>query len=158
MCASAAARPRSRAASKSSESGFHPNPDQELTMNTLTQTRDQTPATRDERPALLPPVDVIEDAGGITLYADLPGVARDKLHLRVEGDQLGIEADLSVPAPAELKPLHAEVTRQQYRRTFTLSKELDATQVSAELSQGVLRVRIPKAAHAQPRRVEIRVG
>ena len=130
-------------------------------MNTLTQTRDTSPSAReprDERPALLPPVDVVEDGGGITLYADLPGVAKDQLHLRVEGDELGIEADLSLPATAELKPLHAEVTRQVYRRTFTLSKELDASQVSAELSQGVLRVRIPKAAHAQPRRVEVRVA
>ena len=61
-------------------------------MNTLTRTAD-TPAAAPTRPeaALLPPVDVIEDATGITLYADLPGVPRDKLNLRVEGDQLTLE-------------------------------------------------------------------
>ena len=127
-------------------------------MNTLTQTPREDAAARDERPALLPPVDVIEDAQGITLYADLPGVAKDQLHLRVDGDQLGIEADLALPGAQSLTPLHAEVTRQVYRRTFTLSKELDAAQVSAELAQGVLRVRIPKASHAQPRRVEVRIA
>ena len=36
--------------------------------------------------ALLPAVDVVEDAGGITLYADLPGVSKDKLNLQVEAD------------------------------------------------------------------------
>jgi HSP20 family molecular chaperone IbpA len=93
-------------------------------------------------PALLPPVDVIEDATGITLVADLPGVPRDRLNLRVEGDQLAIEAEVMLPAPEGVEPLHAEVTLSRYRRTFTLSKELDADLVSAELEQGVLRGRI----------------
>jgi HSP20 family molecular chaperone IbpA len=110
-----------------------------------------------ERPALLPPVDVVEDAQGITLYADLPGVPKEQLHLRVDGDQLAIEAEMVLPAIEGLKPLHAEVTRQHYRRTFTLSKELDAAAVSAEMNQGVLRVRVPKAPHAQPRRIDVRV-
>lgn len=106
---------------------------------------------------LLPPVDVVEDASGITLYADLPGVRREQLDLQVEGDQLGIEARLSLAVGAEVEPQHAEVSLATYRRTFTLSKELDASQVSAELAQGVLRVRIPKLAHAQPRRVTVQV-
>ena len=127
-------------------------------MTTITSAPDVAAAAREERPALLPPVDVVEDANGITLYADLPGVAKEQLHLRVDGDQLGIEADLTLPGAEALTPLHAEVTRQRYRRTFTLSKELDAGQVSAELAQGVLRVRIPKAPHAQPRRVDVRVA
>lgn len=111
-----------------------------------------------EELALLPPVDVIEDAQGITLYADLPGVPRDQLDLRVDGDQLLIEARMQLDLPANLTPGHAEVKRQLYRRAFTLSKELDADQVSAELVQGVLTVRIPKAAHAQPRKIEVRLS
>jgi HSP20 family protein len=115
------------------------------------------PAARDESAALWPPVDVIEDSTGITLYADLPGVPRDKLALQVEGDTLTIEAELGLDMPAGLASTHAEVQLARYRRVFTLSKELDADKVSAELQHGVLRLRIPKAAHAQPRRVEIQV-
>ena len=131
-------------------------------MNTVTQTRDQTPAQtqageRNEG-TLLPPVDVIEDATGITLYADLPGVPRDKLQLRVEGDQLSIEGEIELAVTQGMQSTHAEVTLPRFRRAFTLSKELDATKVGAELSQGVLRVRIPKAEHAQPRRIEVRVA
>ena len=114
-------------------------------------------ASRNE-PALQPPVDVIEDATGITLYADLPGVPRERLNVRVEGDQLAIEGEAAIALPAGLQAQHAEVTLTRYRRTFTLSKELDADQVSAELSHGVLRLRIPKAAQAQPRRVQVQVG
>lgn len=116
--------------------------------------RSPDPATRDER-ALLPPVDVVEDATGITLYADLPGIRRERLNLRVEGDTLIIEGDLSLPVPQDLQVGHVEVQAPRYRRSFTLSKELDADKIGAELSLGVLQVRIPKAKHAQPRRIQV---
>jgi HSP20 family molecular chaperone IbpA len=112
---------------------------------------------RDEA-ALLPPADVIEDAGGITLYADLPGVPKDKLNLQVEADTLTIEGELSIDLPDGMEPSHAEVGLPRYRRAFTLSRELDAGKVSAELKDGVLKLRIPKAEHAQPRRIEIQVS
>ncbi|UXH80795.1 Hsp20/alpha crystallin family protein [Roseateles amylovorans] len=107
---------------------------------------------------MLPPVDVVEDAQGITLYADLPGVAREQLQLRVDGDQLVVEAEMRLDMPEGLRTSHAEVTSQHYRRTFQLSKELDADRISAELTQGVLQVRLPKAAHAQPRKIEVRLS
>ena len=114
--------------------------------------------TAQSQAALMPPVDVIEDATGITLLADLPGVPRDKLSLHVEGDTLSIEGEVSVDMPGGMEASYAEVSVPRYRRVFTLSKELDPGKVSAELSQGVLKLRIPKAEHAQPRRIEIRAG
>lgn len=108
--------------------------------------------------SLLPPVDVIEDATGITLYADLPGVPKDKLNLQVEADTLTIEGEVSLPVPQGMEATHAEVSVPRYRRVFTLSKELDPSKVSAELNQGVLRLRIPKAEHAQPRRIDVKVA
>jgi HSP20 family protein len=116
-----------------------------------------TAAARDE-PALLPPVDVIEDATGITLFADLPGVPKDRLNVRVEGETLLLDAELVLPVPQQMQASHAEVQRQRYRRAFTLSREFDAGKVSAQFTQGVLRLRIPKAEHAQPRRIEVQVA
>lgn len=113
--------------------------------------------TRQEA-AVLPPVDVIEDATGITLYADLPGVPKDKLNLRVEADTLTIEGEVGLTTPEGLQASHAEVQVPRYRRVFTLSKELDADKIAAELANGVLKLRIPKAEHAQPRKVQIRVS
>jgi HSP20 family protein len=107
---------------------------------------------------LLPPVDVIEDALGITLYADLPGVPKDKLHLQVETDTLTIEGEMRLGMAEELESTHLEVSSPRYRRVFTLSKELDIDKVAAEFDNGVLTLRIPKAAHAQPRKIEIHVG
>ncbi len=108
--------------------------------------------------AVLPPVDVIEDATGITLYADLPGVAREQLNLRVEADTLTIEGEVALAAPEGLQASHAEVQVPRYRRVFSLSKELDPEKITAELTHGVLKLRIPKAEHAQPRKVQIRVS
>ncbi len=108
--------------------------------------------------AVMPPVDVIEDAGGITLYADLPGVPKDRLTLHVEADTLTIEGEIALDMTEGMEPTHAEVSLPRYRRVFTLSKELDSEKVSAEFNHGVLKLRIPKAEHAQPRRIEVNVA
>jgi len=105
--------------------------------------------------ALTPAVDVVEDSSGITLYADLPGVSKDKLQLQTESDTLTIEAELDIPVPEGLQSTHTEVALGRFRRTFRLSKELDASKVSAKLVYGVLTLRIPKAEHAQPRRIRV---
>ncbi|BEP35074.1 Hsp20/alpha crystallin family protein [Variovorax sp. V59] len=115
-------------------------------------------STRYSDAALTPPVDVVEDSGGITLFADLPGVSRDKLSLQVASDTLTIEAESGLSVPEGLESSHTEVGLGRFRRVFTLSKELDTNAISAELSQGVLKLRIPKAQHAQPRRIEIQTA
>ena len=108
--------------------------------------------------AMLPEVDVIEDTGGITLYADLPGVPKDKLHLEVEADKLTIEGEVVLAMPQGMEASHAEVDLPRYRRVFNLSKELDSEKVTAEFQQGVLVLRIPKVEQAKPRKVEIKVA
>ena len=122
-------------------------------MNDRTQ-----PARETEPPALMPPVDVIEDEGGITLYADLPGVPKDRLSVRIDGETLVIEGDIAVEMPKSLEATHVEVSLPRYRRVFTLSKELDADRLSAELKHGVLKLQIQKAEHAKPKRIEVRAG
>lgn len=121
----------------------------EATRNETAQRSDLT---------LIPPVDVIEDSAGITLRADLPGVPKDKLSLQVEADTLTIEGEVTLSMPDGMEASYAEVTVPRYRRVFTLSKELDTGSVSAEFRQGVLELRIPKAEHAKPRRIEVKVN
>jgi len=128
-----------------------------MTNNVSLKGNEGASAAREEG-TLLPPVDVIEDAQGITLYADLPGVPKDKVTLHVEADTLSIEGEVALEVPEGMQASHAEVRLPRYRRVFQLSKELDANKVTAELNHGVLKLRIPKAEHAQPRKVEIRVG
>ena len=59
--------------------------------------------------AIVPPVDVVEDNTGITLTADLPGVPRDKLTVRVDGDGLLIEGEIALDTPEGMEAVYAEV-------------------------------------------------
>ena len=113
--------------------------------------------TADSR-ALLPRVDVFEDERGITLLADLPGVPRDQLDIKVDGDTLTIEGAVATTTPSGLHPAYVELRVPRYRRAFTLSRELDTGHIEANLKDGVLNLRIPKQEHAQPRRVSVQVG
>ena len=109
-------------------------------------------------PFVVPPVDVYEDESGITLLADLPGVAREGLGVRVDGDSLQIEATATDTGPRDMELVHGEARVPAYRRRFTLSRELDSTRISAQLKDGVLRLTIPRAEEAKPRRIEVQVG
>jgi HSP20 family molecular chaperone IbpA len=107
---------------------------------------------------VLPRVDVFEDERGITLLADLPGVPRDKLELKVEGDTLHVEGTVQPATPDGLEAVYAEVRVPRFRRSFTLSRELDTQRVEANLKDGVLTLPIPKQEHAQPRRISVQAG
>ena len=113
---------------------------------------------RQEAPTMIPRVDVLEDETGITLLADLPGVSRESLEIHVEGESLTIEGTVTAATPEAMEAAYAEVRVPRYRRSFTLSRELDGGRIEAQLKDGVLRLRIPKQEHAQPRRVSIKVA
>ena len=115
-------------------------------------------ADRQVTTSIIPAVDVIEDGTGITLYADLPGVSKDKLTLNVEHDALVIEASIDSAVQPGIEVQHAEIDTTAYRRVFTLSKELDAEKISAQMTNGVLKLHIPKAEHAQPKRINVAVN
>jgi len=108
--------------------------------------------------SMLPRVDVLEDGAGITLLADMPGVPKERLELKVEGDTLLIEGTVSAPGPQEMEAIYVEVRVPRFRRAFTLSRELDANRIEASLKDGVLKLHIPKQEHAKPRRIEVAVS
>jgi HSP20 family molecular chaperone IbpA len=122
------------------------------------QEQGQPRERRQDQPAMAPRVDVLEDEKGITLLADLPGVSRDALDIHVEGDSLTIEGAVTAATPEAMEATYAEVRVPRYRRSFTLSRELDGSRIEAQLKDGVLRLRIPKQEHAQPRRISVNVG
>lgn len=111
-----------------------------------------------QQPYVVPPVDVYEDEAGITLLADLPGVSRDGLNVRVDGDSLWLEATAAVSGPDKMELVYGEAQIPSYRRRFTLSRELDTARIEAQLKDGVLRLTIPKAEEAKPRRIAVQAG
>ena len=110
----------------------------------------------DDLAALLPPVDISEDGEGITLKADLPGVARENLAISVEGDTLTIEGRVRLGEAAKMRSVYAEVSVDRYKRSFMLSRDLDTTRIDAQMRSGVLTLKVPKREQAKPRRIEVR--
>jgi HSP20 family molecular chaperone IbpA len=110
---------------------------------------------RADEPTLRPPVDIFETADGITLQADMPGVSKDRLEVRIEANTLTVEGRIRIGLQEPIEPLYADVRSTLFRRSFALSQELEIDRIEANLSDGVLTVRIPKKAALRPRRIEV---
>ncbi|QJP71200.1 Hsp20/alpha crystallin family protein [Burkholderia glumae] len=105
-----------------------------------------------------PAVDIVEDAQGVTLRADLPGVEKAGLDLRVQDARLTIDARAELPETPGLREQHAEWHAPRYLRSFSLSPYLDTSRIDASLRDGVLTLRIARREEALPRKIEIGTG
>jgi HSP20 family protein len=112
--------------------------------------------TRAEEVFGAPPVDIFEDEDGLVVLADLPGVAPEGLDVRVEQRVLTITAHAEPPPSGTA--LHREYELTNFFRQFQLPEEVDTDRIQAELKQGVLTLRLPRAPKEQPRRVDVRAG
>lgn len=132
-------------------------------MNANTQLAQRNDGTVAQRPeekgarqvTLVPAVDIVEDVNGVTLWADLPGVSRENLQVSVNDGTLHIEGQAIVPTPPTLRVQHAEIRQPHFARSFSLSPDLDAGQIGAQLQDGVLKLTIPRREEARPRRIAI---
>jgi len=104
---------------------------------------------------LTPAVDIFENEEGLTLVADLPGVPKDRLNLGIEKGVLTIEA--LAPTASDEGALYREFGTTGYYRRFQLPETLEFEKVAADLKDGVLTVRMPKAEAARPRKIEVTV-
>lgn len=108
----------------------------------------------------VPEVDISEDADGLWLRADMPGVDPDRVSVELEDGVLTIQGEVSLKPYEGLTPVYTEYRVGNFLRRFTLpqSYQYDPEQISAKLVDGVLEVRIPKAEQAKPRRVPVAAG
>lgn len=121
-------------------------------------TREQNGRAVSQESTLRPAVDILETDDGITLRADMPGVSKDRLNVRVDGANLLVEGRIGISPQDQLQALYADVRAAVYRRNFMLSNEFEADKIDANLEDGVLTVRIPKRAELRPRRIEVRTS
>lgn len=99
------------------------------------------------------PVDVFANDDGLVLVADLPGVAPDKLDVSFDKGMLTVAGVRNLAWSPE-----DDARLVKYERRFQVPDDIDAEQVSAHLENGVLRVTLPKAESAKPRRIPILTG
>ncbi|WP_313620700.1 Hsp20/alpha crystallin family protein [Achromobacter sp.] len=116
---------------------------------------EQVGRSKQQRPANLPAVDIFEDATGVTVLADLPGVTKDRLNIKVESEMLVIEGEASVPVPDDVRLIHGELREPLFRRSFRLGPEFDKDAISASLKHGVLTLQVPRIREALPRQIPV---
>jgi len=102
-----------------------------------------------------PAVDIFETDADITLLADMPGVTSKDLTIDLRDNVLTLSGDIAPFENADEQDILIEYEVGKYYRQFTLSDIIDQSRIEAKLNDGVLRLRLPKAEKAQPRKIEI---
>jgi HSP20 family molecular chaperone IbpA len=120
---------------------------------TTTPSREET---RSQERYITPPVDIYENPDGLVVKADLPGVPKDGLDVRVEKNLLTIRGKTQHIAPGD--PVYREYGLVDFFRQFELNEKVDQEKISAELKHGVLTLHLPKAEEAKPRKIDVRVS
>lgn len=108
----------------------------------------------------VPDVDIREDAQGLRLFADLPGVDPEKISVELRDDVLTLQGEVNASVYEGLSPVYTEYKIGHYLRRFSLprSADYDQERITARIVDGVLEVELPKAERAKPRRIPIAVA
>ena len=113
--------------------------------------------TRD-RDVFSPYVDIYEDQDGLTLVADMPGVASGRVDVRVDNDTLTVRGEVPDAELPGGQLIYREYKTGDYERSFTISEAVDTEGIVASMSNGLLTVRLPKLARVKQRRIEVKPG
>ena len=114
-------------------------------------------AAEQTRPGIVftPDVDIFEDEQKITLLGDMPGVASDDITIDLNDNLLSISGEVKPFETGDEEDVLIEFEIGRYYRQFTLSEVVDQTKIEAKLEDGVLRLTLPKAEKAMPRKIEV---
>jgi HSP20 family protein len=128
--------------------------DQELQVQRKREVETKQESTIPAR-AFVPVADIFETDEALTLELEMPGVAKDRVEVRVENDVLTIEGRIDFGAYENLRPLYTEYNVGNYARTFQLSSKIDQDGISAALKDGVMTLVLPKVERAKPRKIQV---
>jgi HSP20 family molecular chaperone IbpA len=105
--------------------------------------------------AFLPSTDIFETDHALTVVLEMPGVDKNGVDVRVENDILTIEGRIDFSKYAGLQPVYTEYNIGNYTRSFQLPSQIEQEGISADLNDGVMRLVLPKAEKAKPRKINV---
>jgi HSP20 family protein len=130
--------------------------------------KELTPKVKEEAPArgervrpgrvFVPAVDIFETPEALVLVADMPGVAGDQVTLDLKENQLIISGEISTPMGEGETMVGQEYVTGDYHREFQLGELIDKNRIDAVMTDGVLKLTLPKVEKAKPRKIEVKVG
>ena len=103
----------------------------------------------------MPAADIFEADSALTVVLEMPGVDKANVDVTVEDDVLTVEGRLDFSKYEGMQPVYSEYNIGNYRRSFSLSNKIDQAKISADMSDGVLTVTLPKAEAAKAKRIAI---
>jgi HSP20 family protein len=115
----------------------------------------QPAAVESEREYVRPAVNIYETQEAYILEAELPGVNKDGVSVRLEGSLLTVEGRRSAPALPDSGFFYRESSPADFRRTFQVDPAIDTAKICARMEQGMLTVTLPKAETAKPRNITV---
>jgi len=116
---------------------------------------DEMERTRSRR-SFVPRADIYETQKEIIVLADIPGANEKTVDITLEKNVLSITAYVEPAIPSGFDIAYAEYEEGDYQRSFRLSDEIDRDKIEAVVSDGVLRLRLPKAQEARSKKIAVK--
>jgi HSP20 family protein len=105
--------------------------------------------------AFVPTADIFETEQALSVILEMPGVEKDNVDISVENDTLTIQGRIDYSKYEGLQPVYTEYNVGHYVRTFQISSKIEQGRISAELKDGVMKLVLPKAEKAKPRKIKV---
>jgi len=119
----------------------------------LIQRERETPGETERIEYQTPAVNIYATDDGYVLEADVPGVAKDRVEVHLDQNQLTIVGRREVTS---LPTVHyRESVDADFRRVFELNPEIDTDRITARVENGVLSLHLAKREHLKPRRIQV---
>lgn len=103
----------------------------------------------------VPTADIFETEPALTIVLEMPGVDKNNVDISIEDNILTVQGRLDFAKYEGFQPVYTEYNIGNYRRSFSLSNKIDQSKISAEMTDGVLTLVVPKAEEVKPRRIMI---
>lgn len=123
--------------------------------STTTQTPAAAPEAARNAPVWRPLADIQRTRDGLVLMLEMPGVAAEDVDITLERRVLTVRGRGRQPEPEGLRAVHREYAPGDYERAFTLSEDVDESGIEASMKDGVLTLKLPRAAEARPRTIRV---
>jgi len=127
-------------------------------MTTIANTENRAGQTNNvsanNRGYFVPKVNIVETKDSFILEAEMPGVTKEGLEVRLEGNELSIVGGRETGVPGA-EPVYRESSPRDFRREFVLDPSIDTAKLSATIEQGVLTLTLPKTEKVKPRKIQV---
>lgn len=129
--------------------------DRQLKVQQKQEVKHSGETTKPEK-YFVPAVDIFETEKEVIVIAEMPGVVTEGVDVSLEDDVLTIQGKMAPEEPEkDIRVLLREYESGNYLRRFTVAETIDQNNIAASLTNGLLKITLPKIMPAQPRKIKV---